>query len=144
MENVGIFYGECWYILWTFGIFYGHLVYFMDIWYILWTFGTYILWTFGTYILWTFGTYILWTFGTYILWTFGTYILWTFGIYYGHLVYFMDIAYISPVLIYCIMNNLATLCQYHPLSQSTWPLGVYITTRLNKKHNFVGVTLFTC
>jgi hypothetical protein len=28
-----------WYILWSFGIFYGHLVYFMVIWYILWSFG---------------------------------------------------------------------------------------------------------
>jgi hypothetical protein len=28
-----------WSILQPFGIFYGHLVYFMDIWYILWTFG---------------------------------------------------------------------------------------------------------
>jgi hypothetical protein len=27
-----------WYILWPFGIFYGHLVYFMAIWYILWPF----------------------------------------------------------------------------------------------------------
>jgi hypothetical protein len=31
--------GRCWYILWTFGLFYGHLVYFKDIWSILWTFG---------------------------------------------------------------------------------------------------------
>jgi hypothetical protein len=29
----------CWYILWPFGIFYGHLVYFMAIWYILRLFG---------------------------------------------------------------------------------------------------------
>jgi hypothetical protein len=28
-----------WYILWTFGIFYGHLVYFTSIWYILLPFG---------------------------------------------------------------------------------------------------------
>jgi hypothetical protein len=41
----GIFYGhlvyfmDIWYILWTFGIFYGHLVYLMDIWYILCAFG---------------------------------------------------------------------------------------------------------
>jgi hypothetical protein len=46
-------------ILWTFGLFYNHLVYFMDIWYILWTFGMFyghlvylmdiwsILWMFG-------------------------------------------------------------------------------------------------
>jgi hypothetical protein len=30
---------RCWYILWSFGIFYGHMVYLMDIWYILGTFG---------------------------------------------------------------------------------------------------------
>jgi hypothetical protein len=40
-EDVGIFFGhlvyfiDIWYLLWTFGIFYGHLVYFMDIWYII-------------------------------------------------------------------------------------------------------------
>jgi hypothetical protein len=27
-----------WYILWPFGLYYGRLVYFMDIWYILWQF----------------------------------------------------------------------------------------------------------
>jgi hypothetical protein len=31
--------GRCWYILCTFGVFYGHLIYFMTIWYILWSFG---------------------------------------------------------------------------------------------------------
>jgi hypothetical protein len=41
-----------WYILWPFGIFYGHLVYFMAIWYILWPFGIFYghlvyLWPFG-------------------------------------------------------------------------------------------------
>jgi hypothetical protein len=41
MEDVGIFFGhliyfvDIWYILWTFGIFCGHLVYFVDIRYIL-------------------------------------------------------------------------------------------------------------
>jgi hypothetical protein len=30
---------KCWYILWPFGIFYGHLIYFMAIWYILRPFG---------------------------------------------------------------------------------------------------------
>jgi hypothetical protein len=40
--------GICWYILWTFGLFYGHLVYFMVIWYILWTFGI-ISWLFGIF-----------------------------------------------------------------------------------------------
>jgi hypothetical protein len=39
MEDVDMFYGpfanvlSIWYILWPFGIFYGHLVYFMAIWY---------------------------------------------------------------------------------------------------------------
>jgi hypothetical protein len=28
-----------WYIMWSFGIFRGHLVYFVIIWYILWSFG---------------------------------------------------------------------------------------------------------
>jgi hypothetical protein len=31
--------GKCWYVLWLFGIFCGHLVYFVAIWYILWPFG---------------------------------------------------------------------------------------------------------
>jgi hypothetical protein len=31
--------GRCWYILWTFGLIYGQLVYFMDIWYIFTHFG---------------------------------------------------------------------------------------------------------
>jgi hypothetical protein len=35
----GSFDGRRWYILWPFGLFYGHLVYFMAIWYILWLFG---------------------------------------------------------------------------------------------------------
>jgi hypothetical protein len=39
MEDVGICYGlsvnftAIWYTLWTFGQFYSHLLYFMDIWY---------------------------------------------------------------------------------------------------------------
>jgi hypothetical protein len=39
--------GKCWHILLPFGIFYGHLVYFMTIWYILWLFGIYFL-SFGS------------------------------------------------------------------------------------------------
>jgi hypothetical protein len=31
--------GKCWYILWPFGLFYDHLVYFAYIWYILTTSG---------------------------------------------------------------------------------------------------------
>jgi hypothetical protein len=31
--------GRYWYILWPFGIFYSHVVYFVDIWCILWLFG---------------------------------------------------------------------------------------------------------
>jgi hypothetical protein len=38
--NFGWLYiGKCWYILWPFGIFYRHLVYFMAIWFILGSFG---------------------------------------------------------------------------------------------------------
>jgi hypothetical protein len=41
--NLGLFWraleGKILDILWPFGIFYGHLVYFMAIWYILWPFG---------------------------------------------------------------------------------------------------------
>jgi hypothetical protein len=33
MEDVGTFYVE------TFGLFFGHLIHFMDIWYILWSLG---------------------------------------------------------------------------------------------------------
>jgi hypothetical protein len=33
--------GKCWYILWPFGIFFGHLVYFMNIWFHLCLFGTF-------------------------------------------------------------------------------------------------------
>jgi hypothetical protein len=35
----GSFNGKCWYILWPFGVFYCHLVYFVAIWYIVWQFG---------------------------------------------------------------------------------------------------------
>jgi hypothetical protein len=31
--------GKCWYSLWPFGIYYGHLVYFVSIWYIFSSFG---------------------------------------------------------------------------------------------------------
>jgi hypothetical protein len=33
--------GRCWYIVWPFGQFSGHLVYYMSIWYILWSFGAF-------------------------------------------------------------------------------------------------------
>jgi hypothetical protein len=51
--SFGIFFGHLeyftaiWYILWPFGIFYGHLVYFMVIWNILPTAIWYILWPIG-------------------------------------------------------------------------------------------------
>jgi hypothetical protein len=35
--------------------------------------------------------------------------LWPFDIFYGHLVYFVVIWYISPLLVYCTKRNLATL-----------------------------------
>jgi hypothetical protein len=74
MESVGIFYVHLvyvtaignffwpfWYILWSFSIFCGHLVYFVVIWYILWSFGIFcghlvyfvVIW----YILWLFGIF---------------------------------------------------------------------------------------
>jgi hypothetical protein len=34
-----VYFVVIWYILWSFGIFCGHLVYFVVIWYILWSFG---------------------------------------------------------------------------------------------------------
>jgi hypothetical protein len=37
------------------------------------------------------------------------YILWSFGIFYDHLVYFIAIRYIFPVLVSCTNKNLATL-----------------------------------
>jgi hypothetical protein len=33
---------KSWYILWPFGLFYGHWKYFMAIWYILWSFGLFL------------------------------------------------------------------------------------------------------
>jgi hypothetical protein len=72
--------GSCnprsWYILWTFGIFYGHLVYFMDIWYILWTFGIF--------------------YGHLVYFMDIWYILWTFGIFCGNVVYFPPFWYVVP------------------------------------------------
>jgi hypothetical protein len=38
---VGSCNGKSWYILWSFGLFYGHCKYFMNIWYILWSFGVF-------------------------------------------------------------------------------------------------------
>jgi hypothetical protein len=55
-----------WYILWPFGIFYGHLVYFMVIWYILWSLGIF--------------------YGHLLYFMVTWYILWSLGIFYGHLV----------------------------------------------------------
>jgi hypothetical protein len=55
-----------WYILWLFGIFCGHLLYFMVIWNILWSFGIFcghlvylmamwnILWAFGIFVVFPF------------------------------------------------------------------------------------------
>jgi hypothetical protein len=63
--------GKCWNILWPFGIFYGHLAYFMAIWHILWPFGIF--------------------YGHLAYFMAIMYILWPFGIFYGHLVYFVAI-----------------------------------------------------
>jgi hypothetical protein len=57
-----------WYILWSFGIFCGHLVYFVVIWYILWSFGIFC--------------------GHLVYFVVTWYILWSLGIFCGHLVYF--------------------------------------------------------
>jgi hypothetical protein len=93
-----------WYILWPFGIFYGHLVYFMAIWYILWPFGIF--------------------YGHLVYFMAISYILWPFRIFYGHLVYFMAISYILwpfvnlvvfryifPALVNYVKKNLATPSQ---------------------------------
>jgi hypothetical protein len=34
-----VYFTTIWYIIWAFGILYGHLVYYMGIWYIIWAFG---------------------------------------------------------------------------------------------------------
>jgi hypothetical protein len=60
--------GRCLYILWSFGIFCGHLVYFLVNWYILWPFGIFC--------------------GHLVYFVAIWYILWPFGILCGHLVYF--------------------------------------------------------
>jgi hypothetical protein len=78
-----------WYILWPFGIFYGHLVYFMAIWYILWPLGIF----YGHLV------YFM------AIW----YILWPFGIFYGHWVYFRVIWKKIPGLVRCTKENMATL-----------------------------------
>jgi hypothetical protein len=38
---------KCWYILWPFGLLYGHLVYYMAIWYMYYMAIWYIKWPFG-------------------------------------------------------------------------------------------------
>jgi hypothetical protein len=106
-RGFGVFYGHLvyfmaiWYILWQFGIFYGHLEHFMTIWYILWPIGIFYGYLVYFLAIW----YILWQFGIfyghlvhfmtiwYILWPVW-YILWQFGIFYGHLEHFMTIWYI--------------------------------------------------
>jgi hypothetical protein len=59
----------------------------------------------GTYILYTFGQFPVgcWCF-TMAIW----YILRPFGTFYGHLVHFMVIWYIVPVLFRCTKKHLAT------------------------------------
>jgi hypothetical protein len=79
IPNFGIFYVEGpvlnnRYILWSFGIFYGRLVYFMVIWYILWSFGIF--------------------YGHLVHFMFIGYILWSCVIFNGHWVYFMLMCYI--------------------------------------------------
>jgi hypothetical protein len=61
---------DMWYILWAFGLFYGHLVYFMKI----WSIKGHLVYFMG-------------------IWS----ILWIFGLFYGHLVYFVEMWYIFPL-----------------------------------------------
>jgi hypothetical protein len=89
-----IYFMVIWYILWSFGIFCGHLVYFVVIWYILWSFGIFcghlvyfvVIW----YILLQFGIF----YGHLVYFAVMWYILWSFGIFCGHLVYFIAIWHI--------------------------------------------------
>jgi hypothetical protein len=113
-----VYFTSIWYILWTFGIYYGHLVYvyYGHLVYVYYGHLAYVYYGHLVYIIdiW----YILLTFGIYYwhlvyiidIW----YILLTFGIYYWHLVDFMAIWYIFPILICCIKKNLATLMQIYP------------------------------
>jgi hypothetical protein len=64
------------------GIFEDHLEYTMTNWYNMWSFGTFV-----------------------VIW----FILPSFGTFCGHLVYFVVIWYIPPVLVCCSKKNLATL-----------------------------------
>jgi hypothetical protein len=66
--------GRCWYMLWPFGIFFGHLVYFLVIWFIFWSFGMYI------FVIW----YISWSFGIFL-------VIWYI---FCHLVYFFPLGYV--------------------------------------------------
>jgi hypothetical protein len=60
--------GKCWYILRTFGLCYGHLIYSMVIWYILWPFGIFSSFWYVTprkiwqpcQALWSSGTFYVW------------------------------------------------------------------------------------
>jgi hypothetical protein len=71
-------------------------------------------------------------------------ILWLFNIFCGHLVYFMVIWYIFPVLVCCTTKNLATLCfcvykftcasstlirHFVPLIESGLPDGLFSTQK---------------
>jgi hypothetical protein len=73
-----------WSFLWPFGLFYGHLVYFMAIWSILWPFGLHILRQFGIFYV-----HLMYIFyGRLVYFMSIRYILCRFGIFYVHLVYF--------------------------------------------------------
>jgi hypothetical protein len=69
------------------GIFYGHLVYLMDIWFILWPFGL-------------FNVHLVYFMA---IW----YTPWSFGILRGHLVYFSPFWYVSPRKIWQPWTGLA-------------------------------------
>jgi hypothetical protein len=84
-----------------FGIYYSHLIHFMAIWYILWPFGIYYGHLEYIMAIWT----ILWPFDMYILWPFDMYILWPFGNLHSD----KWIHLYSPVFVYCVEKNVATL-----------------------------------
>jgi hypothetical protein len=125
--------GSYWYILWSFGLFYchlvyvfcdhlvhvgifcGHLVYFVVIWYILWSFGIFC------------GHLVYFV----VIW----YILWSFGIFYGDLVHLF-----VPVLVCYTKKNLATLfCSRVRKVTNSWRFNVAQANAIHFRFLFFSV-----
>jgi hypothetical protein len=91
--------GRCWWAFWTFGLFYGHLVYFTAIWSILRPFdifyGHLVYFTAIWSILRPFGLF----YGHLVYFTAIWSILRPFDIFYGHLAYY--VAKFPHILVYC-------------------------------------------